>query len=244
MKNTIPDAGWKEERRVGMKSHEHTNRHALLVGVGLLAAALGLNRVMPHDDVDPSGTGRLPAVANGTTSAISAEGNIASEQSGALTEDPAWRALSSSQRHALAPLEQVWPTLSDSARQRWLAIAARLPSDTEATRNRLHARMAQWSKLSSTQRAEARWQYLQTAKLDAQHKRERWEAYNRSQRERRLAPATKQPIEVISPVWVRARPGATTMLMTQLVDRPPPPSERSKLIETGLPAPIQAAPTL
>ena len=84
----------------------------------------------------------------------------------------------------------------------------------------MHAKMAQWSKLSSLQRAEARLRYLQTAKLDAQSKRERWEAYKKTEPgQRHPTQAASNQIEVVLPLSVRARPGATTMLMSQLLER-------------------------
>jgi hypothetical protein len=79
--------------------------------------------------------------------------------------------------------------------------------------------MAQWCKLSSSQRAQARLRYLQTAKLDAQWKRQRWEAYEKSEPGQRQArAAASNEIEAVPPLSVRARPGATTTLMSQLLE--------------------------
>jgi Protein of unknown function (DUF3106). len=201
-----------------MKGGEHTNRHALLGAVGLLAATVGLVRLAAHGEADRSQPGVLPPVAHVAASAPVPAMSVAAVRTGAVVQYPSWRRLSSTQRRALAPLEQVWPTLSEGARRRWLVLASSFPSKPRATQDRIHARMAQWSKLSPTQRAEARLRYLQTSKLDAQSKRERWEAYMKTQsRQSQPTHAASNQIEVVPPLSVRARPGATTMLMSQVL---------------------------
>ena len=202
-----------------MNGRGHTSRLGLLGGVGLLAVALGLVRFATRDDADrPGALSPVAGVAaSAPTPAISA---VAAVPTGSAVQSPSWRRLSASQRQALAPLEQVWPTLSEGARRRWLVIASNFPAKSRATQDRMHARMAQWSKLSSSQRAEARLRYLQTAKLDAQWKHQRWEAYEKSEPGRRQARETaSNEIEVVPPLSVRARPGATTTLMSQLLER-------------------------
>ncbi len=208
-------------RRTALNGREPTSRRALLGAVGLLAVALGLVRFATHDDADRSRPGALPPVAGiGCVGADACHQCAAAVPTGALVQDPSWRRLSSTQRQALAPLEQVWPTLSEAARRPWLVIASNFPAKSRATQDRMHARMAQWSKLSSSQRAEARLRYLQTAKLDAQSKRQRWEAYQKTEPGRRQpTEAASNEIEVVPPVSVRARPGATTTLMSQRLER-------------------------
>ena len=204
-----------------MNGREHTSRHALLGAVGLLAVALGLVRFATHDDADRSQPSAPPPVAGVAASAPTpAIGVDAAVPTGAVVQDPSWRRLSSTQRQALAPLEQVWPTLGEGARRRWLVIASNFAAKSRATQDRMHARMAQWSKLSSSQRAEARLRYLQTAKLDAQTKRQRWEAYKRTEPgQRQPMTAASKKFEVVPPLSVRASPGATTTLMSQLLER-------------------------
>jgi hypothetical protein len=204
-----------------MNGREYTSRFALLGAVGLLAAALGLVRFATHDDADRTRPGALPPVAgvaaSSPTPAIDVAGAVPTV---AVVQDPSWRRLSSAQRQALAPLEQVWPTLSEGARRRWLVIASNFPAKSRATQDRIQARMAQWSKLSSAQRAEARLRYLQTAKLDAKSKRQRWEAHKKEEPgQRQPTEAASTEIEVVPPLLVRARPGATTTLMSQLLER-------------------------
>jgi len=118
----------------------------------------------------------------------------------------------------LAPLERVWPTLNEDVKRRWLVIASSFASKSRDTQDRMHAKMAEWSKLSSPQRAKARLRYLQAAKLDAKSKRERWQAYNKMQPGQRPRTQAAHQIEVVPPMSVRASPGATTMLMPQLLE--------------------------
>ena len=204
-----------------MNGREHTSRSALLGAVGLLAAALGLVRFATHDDAPPSRPGALSPVAGVAASAPTPATSVAAAvPTRTVVQDPSWQRLSSTQRQALAPLEQVWPTLSEAARRQWLVISSNFQAKPHAIQDRMHARMAQWSKLSSLQRAEARLRYLQTAKLDAQSKRQRWEAYKKTQPgQHQPTEAASSEIEVVPPFSVRARPGATTTLMSQLLDR-------------------------
>ena len=203
-----------------MNGHGHTSRLALLGGVGLLAAALGLVRLATRDDADRPPGALSPVAGVAASAPTPAISMVAAAPTGAVVQNPSWRRLSAAQRQALTPLEQVWPTLSEGARSRWLAIASKFPTKSPATQDRMHARMAQWSELSSSQRAEARLRYLQTAKLDAQTKRQRWEAYKRTELGQRqpMAAASKK-FEVVPPLSVRASPGATTTLMSQLLER-------------------------
>jgi Protein of unknown function (DUF3106) len=204
-----------------LNGREQASRSALLGAVGLLAAALGLVRLATLDDAALSPPGASSPVAGVAASAPTPATSVAAAMpTGAVVQDPSWQRLSSTQRQALAPLEQVWPTLSEAARRQWLVIASNFQAKPRVIQDRMHARMTQWSKLSSLQRAEARLRYLQTAKLDAQSKRQRWEAYKTTQPgQHQPTEAASREIEVVPPFSVRVRPGATTTLMSQLLDR-------------------------
>ena len=198
-----------------MAGREHRSTHPLLWAVGLLAAALGLVRLGNHEVPK-----RNELVASPPPAGVAASGATAvtaAMLSGPVVQDGAWTRLPAMQRDALSPLEQLWPTLNETVRRRWLVIASSYASKSRETQDRMHARMAQWSKLSSTQRAEARLRYLQAAKLDGKTKRERWQAYNKMQPGQRPRTQAANQIEVVPPMSVRGRPGATTMLMPQLL---------------------------
>ena len=202
-----------------MNGRDYSSRFALLGAVGLLAVALGLLMFASHNDAGRSRPEALPqdVAASAATPSFRVAGAV---PAGAVVENASWQHLSSTQQQALAPLEQVWPTLSEDARRRWLAIASNFQAKTRATQDRMHARMVQWSKLSSSQRAEARLRYLQTAKLDGELKRRRWEAYQKAEPgQRQPTEARGKEIEVVPPLSFRAQPGATTTLMSQLLER-------------------------
>jgi len=204
-----------------MTGREHSSKHALLWTVGLLAAVLSLVRLDTQEQRD-----RNEVVAPQPTAALHASGPTpATDEATAVApraaaRDGAWTRLSAVQREALAPLERVWPTLNEDVKRRWLVIASSFASKSRDTQDRMHTKMAEWSKLSSPQRAEARLRYLQAAKLDTKSKRERWEAYNKMQMQPGQRPRTQlaRQIEVVPPMSVRAGPGATTMLMPELLE--------------------------
>jgi Protein of unknown function (DUF3106) len=184
--------------------------------VGLAsAAAFGFVRFTTLVDVDPHvqslSTPAVRAMAPETVSVPAPDG----APDGLKAQDPLWAVLTASQRQALSPLEPIWPTMQESARSRWLAIAGRFQSESPANQARMHARMVEWTRLSPQQRTEARLRYLQTAKIDARLKRERWEAYNKKEETRRERVATSQ-MTVIPPVSVNAGTGATTVFLPQL----------------------------
>jgi hypothetical protein len=120
----------------------------LLGGVGLLAAALGLVRLAIDEADRPGAMSPVAGVpASAPTPAIPRPPLCRPSS----RPEPFLATLSSTQRQTLAPLEQVWPTLSEGAppmaRDRF-----QLRDEVGATQDRMHARIAQWSKLSSAQR--------------------------------------------------------------------------------------------
>jgi hypothetical protein len=135
--------------------------------------------------------------------------------------DPSWQKLSELQRQALSPLEAAWPAMTDGTRQRWLGVASRFHAQTHASQERMHRRMAAWSELSPGQRAESRLRYLQTARLSARLKRERWEAYKKLRAEKPLVNLTIASPRVIPPSSANLGTGATTVSMTDLFTSEP-----------------------
>jgi hypothetical protein len=88
-----------------------------------------------------------------------------------------WRDLTPAQRDALAPLEREWPTIDGPRKQKWLEIASRFPSMPAAERTRLQARMAEWVRMTPTQRGQARLNFQQSREVPSDDRRARWEAY-------------------------------------------------------------------
>jgi hypothetical protein len=184
-----------------------------LWAVGLLAATFSLVRLLTYDGTHPSNQAASAAPGLATARPSPVTGLTAATQTDVVSPDASWSRLSSAQQQALAPLKPVWPKLEESARRRWLTIASGFSSKTRAAQERMHARMAQWNRLSPSQRAEARLRYLQTASLTPKWKRERWELYkNMTPEPARQVHATRL-VEAVPPVSVRGRPGATTIPM-------------------------------
>ncbi|HEY1393999.1 MAG TPA: DUF3106 domain-containing protein [Methylibium sp.] len=91
---------------------------------------------------------------------------------------PSWAQLTPSQREALKPLEQDWNSIEPDRKQKWLEISSRFPRMGAAERERVQARMADWARLTPSQRGQARLNY-QEAKVQAsrEERQARWEQY-------------------------------------------------------------------
>lgn len=173
----------------------------------------------------------------------------------ALADAPNWAALTPGQQLLLAPLERDWDRLSATQRNKWLNAAPMLASLPAPELARLHERMRDWSKLTPNERRDARIAYQFAKQLDAEKRREKWEAYQALPPEkrqelaekaaaRRRAQATAQPSPAkglaaqpksnivpaapklrtpfaVNGSLVQARPGASTVLITQTPTLPP-----------------------
>ena len=95
----------------------------------------------------------------------------------AAEEGPRWRELSASQRSALQPLERDWASANASQKRKWLEIAARYPSLPSAERERISARMTEWTKLSPADRGRARLNFQEVQQISPQERQARWQAY-------------------------------------------------------------------
>ncbi|MDT8998562.1 DUF3106 domain-containing protein [Paucibacter sp. APW11] len=158
---------------------------------------------------------------------------------------PAWQQLSNEQRQVLSPLATDWDKLDGTQRGKWLELAARfhaLPADEQ---QRVRERMSEWARLSPAERQQVRAGFQNTQQLKKQDLQAKWEAYQSLPPERRqelldkaaqkkppalaatasaparmtksnLVPARPpQPITAVTPSLRQAKPGATTLLITQ-----------------------------
>ncbi len=92
-------------------------------------------------------------------------------------QGPRWMSLTVAQRDALGPLEEDWPGIDASRKQKWLDLAARYPSMSVAERQRVQERMADWARLTPTQRGETRANFQQATRVLPQDRQAQWEAY-------------------------------------------------------------------
>lgn len=81
-----------------------------------------------------------------------------------------WRALTPTQREALAPMVQQWDTLPELQRRRLLETAEHYSRMTPVQKQRYHARLEKWSKLTPEQREAARQKYRAFNKLPAKER--------------------------------------------------------------------------
>jgi hypothetical protein len=168
-----------------------------------------------------------------------------------------WRELKPAQQTTLKPLEREWAVISSPHKQKWLELSTRFPSMTPAEQARVQERMAEWARLTSQQRSQARLNFQEAKQLSPRDRQQRWDAYQalspqqRQELAARAAPAASAvradrrelpqaksnivpnpalaaPPKAIAPSVVQARPGATTTLITK---RPAPPVHQ----QTGLP---------
>ena len=160
-----------------------------------------------------------------------------------------WVKLTPAQKQVLAPLQRNWASIDGPRRSKWLEVAARFPSMPADERERVQARMADWSQLTSAERSRARLQFQETRQVPADERQAQWQAYQAlSPEERRsLAQRAKPAVaaaaatngakpdaaksnmvqatpaaqpQVVTPTTKRSGPGATTTTMTNRATPP------------------------
>ena len=117
-----------------------------------------------------------------------------------------WSDLSTVQKEVLSSLEEDWPNLTVEQRVKWIQLANRFDNLTEAEKDRLRARMADWSKLPSNEKRIARANFLKAQSVSNDQKLEAWEAYQQLSAEEKkelaehaLSKKQKKPSLVNSP---------------------------------------------
>lgn len=100
-----------------------------------------------------------------------------------------WASLSPAQQQALAPLQREWNSIDALRKTKWIEVADRLPALSPAERSRIQTRMAEWARLSPTERGQARLNFKAAQTLPAEDRKARWEAYQAlsAEEQRRLA---------------------------------------------------------
>jgi hypothetical protein len=128
------------------------------------------------------------ATASATRAAVhpSAPTGMSPPQVGA-DPGPSWSALTPQQRAALAPLQKEWPSIEARPRSKWLELARRMTAMSAPERERIQARMAEWARLTPSQRLQARLNFLDAQQLSPSERQARWEAYQALPSEQREA---------------------------------------------------------
>ena len=102
-----------------------------------------------------------------------------------------WSALTPKQQALLAPLERDWADIADSQRSKWLSATPTLATMSGEEIKRVHDRMRDWTRLSASERVNARIGFQVARQLTAEQRRARWEAYQALPLEERQALADK-----------------------------------------------------
>jgi hypothetical protein len=90
---------------------------------------------------------------------------------------PRWGELTPAQRNWLKPLERDWASIDADRKEKWITIAGRMPGMPAAERERVQARMTEWTRLSPQQRGQARLGYQQANEVGGKDRKAEWEAY-------------------------------------------------------------------
>jgi len=128
-----------------------------------------------------------------------------------------WTALSESHRTMLRPLQAAWPGLDSVNKQRWLEVAQKVQHLSPEARERVKARMANWAKLPTKKRAQARLQYVHAKRVPAGERAELWTKYQMTPAASAAIGKTDASVTMVAPALAQVSPGATTVLVTQLL---------------------------
>jgi hypothetical protein len=102
---------------------------------------------------------------------------IVSGAQAAADKGVAWSTLTAQQKEALAPLQRDWTSLEPNRRQKWLEVAGHFPTMPADERQRVQARMAEWARLTPSERTQARLQFQEVRQLPTQERNAKWQAY-------------------------------------------------------------------
>ena len=142
--------------------------------LALLLSAAGLSAFAQAMDAASA-----PEAGASTTTSPAAPGNKARPVApSALSVPPAaWSGLTPKQQALLAPLERDWADISDTQRSKWLSATPTLATMSGEEIKRVHDRIRDWTRLSGSERVNARIGFQVARQLTAEQRQARWEAY-------------------------------------------------------------------
>lgn len=151
---------------------------------------------------------------------------------------PTWQSLTPQQRNALAPLQADWNGIDASRKAKWLEIAGRYPRLPASEQQLLQARMGEWARLSSSERARARLTFQETKQISPEERQAKWQAYQALPEPERKALAQR------AAPGVQQKPADTTAAPRNAVTNPG--AKRNIVANPSLSAPPQksVAPTV
>lgn len=154
---------------------------------------------------------------------------------------PAWAALTAQQRSVLAPLQRDWHTIDPAGKAKWLEVAARFPTLPADERQRVQARMAEWTRMSPAARGRARLNFQESKQFTREQKQQRWEAYQALpvEQQQALAGRTKPGTDARS-VTSQARP--LDAAVARQTAAPVRPAASAAIVKPVAPSIVQAKP--
>jgi len=155
-----------------------TNKRALAVVYGAVIAVLVAYAATYPRFHPPTALSGRAAVTLAAKAASAASSGASVADLAANAVDPlSWKRLSAAQHEALAPLAHEWDHFSDERKRKWIKIASRYSRMAPPEQKRLHARMAEWIRMTPTQRRVARENYQLSKELPLQQRETAWSAY-------------------------------------------------------------------
>ena len=139
-------------------------------------------------------------VANGSAIGQTPAAAASSPASRAASTGPSWSRLTPQQRSALLPLERDWSSIDAPRKTKWLEVAARFPAMPVADQKRVQERMAEWARMTPSERGRARLSFQESKQFSPEQKQAHWEAYQAlPDNERRALADRNQPSAVDKP---------------------------------------------
>lgn len=187
-------------------------------------------------------TPRLAAFCFMVALALLLGGPFSSPAYAITAPQPSWSALKPQQQEALKPLASEWDKIDDFRRKKWLGIADKFAKMKPEEQKRVHARMADWARMTPEQRRAARENYKQAKALPADQKKAEWQQYQKlpDTQKKQLAAAADAKKPVKQKQQRRAQEAETKTAQQAAKTRAP----RQSVAPAVTPAPAQPVPAL
>ena len=201
--------------------------------------------------INPLGSGRLTAVAltallgiglpvwSQTAPVGATSAPVAAVRPGVKTGGPSWISLNAEQRKVLGPLERDWSSIDAARKSKWLEVAARFPAMPAADQQRVQERMAEWARMTPSERGRARLSFQESKQFSPEQKQARWEAYQALPDDERKALADRNQPKASAP-----RSPPTGLGNTSVQKTAPTSSATPSRVTASAPAARPVAPTL
>lgn len=206
-------------------------RHLLsALGATTAAALLGATLTAPaHGAGAPVKPGAGSATSAAAAASAPPAASVAPASNVYANAHPTWAELDPVQQRILAPFEPEWNTYAEVHRRKWMAIAAKYQKMSPANQARLEGRIAEWAKMSTTQRRAARENFQITRAVPQAKKTEAWDQYKNLPEDQKQKLAS---VETVPP-----RPGAASSLPSKKL-----PTQTTRHVSEHRPAARPATP--